>query len=37
MRTKLVPVPPPPILEQRIRAILEADAASTNRPPASRP
>lgn len=27
MRTKLVPVPPPPILEQRIRAILEEDAA----------
>jgi hypothetical protein len=26
MRTKLVPVPPPPILEQRIRDILEADA-----------
>lgn len=28
MRTKLVPVPPPPILEQRIRAILEEDAAN---------
>jgi hypothetical protein len=26
MRTKLVPVPPPPILEQRIRALLEEDA-----------
>ncbi len=36
MRTKLVPVPPPPILEQRIRAILEEDA-SKNRPAPSRP
>jgi len=36
MRTKLVPVPPPAILEQRIRAILEEDA-SKNRPALTRP
>lgn len=33
MRTKLVPVPPPAILEERIRAILEEDAADRNAKP----
>jgi hypothetical protein len=33
MRTKLVPVPPPPILEQRIRAILEEDVTTRTSAP----
>ena len=35
MRTKLVPVPPPAILEKRIRQMLEASIP--DRPPANRP
>ncbi|MGB1108706.1 MAG: hypothetical protein ACPG4N_00025 [Gammaproteobacteria bacterium] len=27
LRTKLVPVPPPPVLEERVRALMEADIA----------
>jgi hypothetical protein len=37
MRTKLVPVPPPPILEQRIRAILEEDVVSRGVAPVAKP
>lgn len=36
-RTKLVPIPPPALLEQRIRSMLEAEARSTAPPAAPAP
>lgn len=37
LRTKLVPVPPPGILEERIRAIMELERALRNPPPPAPP
>lgn len=37
LRTKLVPVPPPPVLEDRIRRMVEAEAAKAAAPPPEEP